>query len=459
MPTAISSELFDAHVLHLRRELEAALEAWEPKGGGASGVVFDAGPAGVYFRDDQAPPFRACPHFSRWVPDPAPGDLVCVRAGRPVRWLRVVERGYWHEVRASPDPALAGSYTIEETGTREDALRAIGDAGDLAYVGPDPAAAERLGIPPGARDPASLVARLDWARAYKTPYEIACIRAAAEIAGRGHRAARAGAADRRSEYAVHLAYLEAAELLETETPYPNIIAWDDRASILHYQTRRSARPERGNVFLIDAGASVLGYHCDITRTYAFEASAAFAELLRGMHTLQHTLVDACAPGQSFVELHARALRGVAELLHEVGVLRRSPDEAFERGWVDTFLPHGLGHHLGLQVHDVGGWQASPEGERREPPARWPYLRNTRELAPGHVVTIEPGVYFVRSLLEPLEQVAADAFDWRRIRELEPCGGIRIEDDVWIDAAGPRNLSRDAVQGAAPPETGPGSSRV
>ena len=85
----------------------------------------------------------------------------------------------------------------------------------------------------------------------------------------------------------------------------------------------------------------------------------------------------------------------------VGVLRVDPSEAILEGLILPFLPHGVGHHLGLQVHDVGGFQITREGQVRRPPDAHPYLRTTRELEVGHVVTVEPGLYFIPLLLDPL----------------------------------------------------------
>ena len=113
------------------------------------------------------------------------------------------------------------------------------------------------------------------------------------------------------------------------------------------------------------------------------------------------------------------------------------------------MPHGVGHHIGLQVHDVGGQQAGPKGGKVPPDQEIPYLRTTRVLEPGHVVTIEPGLYFIPILLDPLR--AGDegqAVDWELVDRLIPCGGIRIEDNVVCTADGPRDLSRGHLPGPA-----------
>jgi Xaa-Pro dipeptidase len=167
-----------------------------------------------------------------------------------------------------------------------------------------------------------------------------------------------------------------------------------------------------------------------------------------METLQRRLADAVAPSVPFVALHADAVRGVAEILCDLQVLRCDIEEACARGLARAFLPHGLGHHLGLQVHDVGGRQVSPAGDQREPPASHPHLRTTRALAPGHVVTIEPGLYFIPMLLDAVRAGSdAQAVDWPLVEALAPCGGIRIEDDVLVTDTGCENLTRPAWEAA------------
>jgi Xaa-Pro dipeptidase len=135
------------------------------------------------------------------------------------------------------------------------------------------------------------------------------------------------------------------------------------------------------------------------------------------------------------------------LLCEHGVLTGSPEAALAQRLTSVFLPHGLGHHLGLQVHDVGGRQVDPAGRTQDPPPDHPYLRTTRTLEEGHVVTIEPGLYFIPLLLDPVRQDERGAnVDWDVVEELLPCGGIRIEDDVLVTRAGCEDLTRPFVPG-------------
>jgi Xaa-Pro dipeptidase len=135
---------------------------------------------------------------------------------------------------------------------------------------------------------------------------------------------------------------------------------------------------------------------------------------------------------------------LADVLVEQGLVRCSADAAFDRRITDVFFPHGLGHLIGLQTHDVAGHMVSPEGGSRPPPERYPALRLTRTIEAGHVFTVEPGLYFIPMLLRQLRRSthAADV-DWARVERLLPCGGIRIEDNVHVTRDGVENLTRDA----------------
>lgn len=136
---------------------------------------------------------------------------------------------------------------------------------------------------------------------------------------------------------------------------------------------------------------------------------------------------------------------MAEVLKEQGIIRCSSQDGYSEGITRTFLPHGLGHLLGLQVHDAGGHLAAPGGPELRPPRDHPYLRLTRTLEPGFIVTIEPGLYFIPSLLDRLKSGRSRKLvDWGRVDELLPFGGIRVEDNVLVTDGESRNLSRRAL---------------
>lgn len=438
--------VYAEHVAAVTEAAEKALAHSAERGRPFSGIVFHAGEQVYYHADDHHVLFKPTPHFAWWAPVEGPDHLLLFRPGKPVRLIRVVPEDYWYEVPSEtkhPYPKVLETVTVASV---EAAVKEAGNCAGMAYVGPSAKTAEALGIPAGAVEPATLLAPLDWERGYKTPYEVLCIRAAAEIAARGHAAVKKGMKKGLSERDLHARYLEASGLLDTELPYGNIIAWDAASATLHYQSKRVKEPKPGHVLLIDAGGTFWGYASDITRTYtAKDAHPAFREIVKRMDRLQRDLVSQVAPGKPFVDLHAAAHRGVAAILCDVGILKIAPEDAYDLGITRAFLPHGLGHHLGLQVHDVGGHMADATGARREPPPEHPFLRTTRVLETGHVVTIEPGLYFIPMLLKPWrEGEHAKAFAWKLVDAMTKLGGVRIEDDVLVTGSGFENLTRDLV---------------
>jgi Xaa-Pro dipeptidase len=310
----------------------------------------------------------------------------------------------------------------------------------VAFIGPSDCFPD---AEPQSVNPAELLASLHFDRAVKTGYELECMRRASALGVRGHAAALAAFRRGASEYEAHMAYLAAGAQREEEMPYNNIVAYNEHAAVLHYQHLDRRPPSSLRSFLIDAGAQFRGYASDITRTYA-AAPGLFADLLEGTEAAQRRLCQEVAAGRDFREIHLSAHRILGDMLQQIGLTKLPGQSALELGVTSVFFPHGIGHLLGLQVHDVGGIMGDLRGHERKRPEGHPYLRLTRMLEPGVVVTIEPGIYFIDSLL-----CAAHAderrghIDWSVVHALRPYGGIRIEDNVATTAAAPENLTRDA----------------
>jgi Xaa-Pro dipeptidase len=164
-----------------------------------------------------------------------------------------------------------------------------------------------------------------------------------------------------------------------------------------------------------------------------------------MDALEQDLCGAATPGRPYLEVHLEAHRGIGKILCDQGLLKVGVEEALDKGLTRPFFPHGIGHHLGIQVHDVAGKQADPAGTPAPPPEEHPYLRNTRTIEAGQVFTIEPGLYFIPMLLRPFRGGPhSGAFDWDTIDTLTPLGGIRVEDNVVVTESGPRNLTREQL---------------
>jgi Xaa-Pro dipeptidase len=229
---------------------------------------------------------------------------------------------------------------------------------------------------------------------------------------------------------------------EAQLPYTTIVALDEKGATLHYESKRNVRG--GRVLLLDAGAQARRYACDITRTTpAPGCDPRFVELALRVDALEQELAAAAVPGRPYLEVHLQAHQGVARILSDLRLVRVAADAALAKGYTHPFFPHGIGHHLGIQVHDVAGRQKDPAGTPAPPPPEHPYLRNTRTIEPGHVFTIEPGIYFIPMLLRPFRAGPdAAAFDWDAIDALTPLGGVRVEDNVVVTPSGPRNLTRE-----------------
>lgn len=436
-----NAKLFLDHLRVRQSKAEAALAAT-----GFDSLVIQSGKPFTYFADDMDAPFRTTPHFAHWCPLDGPSHLLHVRAGKKPLLAAVKPEDYWYEQAPIGTPFWADGFELHVVPDEAAAWKLVHPShrpGRAAYLGDDAAAAQAHGIAPGCVQPAALTARLDWDRATKTAYEVACLETAEVDAARGHKAARSAFVEGASELEIHQAYVAAVGCVDKDLPYETIVCLDEKSAILHYTGKR-ASAKRGKVLLIDAGAKTNGYGSDVTRTWTTEkADATFRELVLGVDRLQQELCALVQPKKPYLELHLAAHAKIADLLNAIGVLeKKRGHEAVAAGLTRPFFPHGLGHFLGIQVHDVGGRQRAPEGGVLAPPAEHPYLRTTRTIEVDQVFTIEPGVYFIEMLLRPLRAgPAKDEIAWDVVDRLTPFGGVRVEDNVLVTADGHRNLTR------------------
>ena len=434
---------FAAHIEAVCARTARALEAC-----GYSGLLVFAGDLLPVFQDDRTYPYEANAPFKVWVPlADAPGSFVWFEPGRQPRL--VIERpdDYWYKPVDLPHGYWVRHFDIH-TATDRAAARALlpADLSRAAYVGDDFAGLGHWGV--GAINPRPLTGRLDYLRAAKTPYELACLREANRLGALGHRAAAAAFTSGGSEFEIELAFMKACGLREQELPYNPIIAFNSSGAVLHYQVLEKQPPGERLSLLIDAGAEFGGYASDITRTHAREAGE-FAALIARMDRMQQALCDGVRAGVDWRDVHLRSHQLTAEVLREADLIRCSAEEAVANGVTRVFLPHGIGHLLGLEVHDVGGFMRSAEGGEIPKPDGHSYLRLTRVLEPGFVVTMEPGIYFIPQLLSAARADARGRqINWPRVDALAPYGGIRIEDDLAVTASGHENLTRDAFRQCA-----------
>lgn len=431
--------LYENHVLLQRTRTDAALAA-----SGFDALAIYAGRAPMQFLDDQPYPFKTNPHFKLWAPLlDAADSWIIYRPAQPPKLVFLQPVDYWHQALALPDEPWTTHFHITVINEAAQARLHIANVQRCAFIGDWQDAFVDWNF--AARNPQDLLDRLHYSRAVKTAYEVECMRRASLMAAHGHAAAenafRAGA----SEYDIHLGYLRAMRQTENELPYPSIVALNRHAAVLHYQHQERTAPAVMQSFLIDAGAQFAGYVSDITRTYSFSDDD-FAALVKGMHGLQQALCAQVRTGVDYADIHLEAHRRIAELLRATGIIKVSADDAVATGLSGVFFPHGLGHLLGLQVHDVAGFTVNIDGTLKARPAGHPNLRLTRTLEPGFVVTIEPGLYFIDTLLDGARSSSqATAIDWRTVDAFRPYGGIRIEDNVACTDDEPENLTRAAFK--------------
>lgn len=443
-----TTALYRDHLATMDGMLGDALERAGKAGLALDGVLFHAGRESYYHADDQPHPFWVNPHFRRWTPLYGAEHAVLARPGKKPLVIRVQPKDYWYDTSPAPTSYWGEAVDLAEVEKFADLTTATGPLGRVAYVGNSKAAAAEVGIPEERVEPAALMAPLDWHRAVKTPWEVALLEKAAERGASGHLAGKRAWEAGASEREVFFAFLAAADQMLEELAFPSIVALDGKAAILHYQHKRGRGETPGKLLLLDAGANFCGYASDLTRTWlAAGEHAVMRALIEGLDAFERRLCEMVRPGLPYPEIHFAAHRFTAELLCELGILTATPEEALALRLTSSFFPHGVGHQLGIQVHDVGGRQATPEGGTNPPPEGHPYLRNTRTLEPGHYVTIEPGIYFIPMLLEPLKAKPEGAkVNWQLVEELSPYGGARIEDNVLCTTTGGRDLSRPLLPG-------------
>lgn len=293
----------------------------------------------------------------------------------------------------------------------------------------------------GAGGDPSLVAAIAETRIHKDDAELDALRQAAVYSVRGYEwvfeQVRAGMAEREVQIGMEAEFFRAGA---PRTAYDSIVAGGPNGAVLHFMPT-SRVINAGELLLIDAGAACEGYASDVTRTMVVGAEPTDVqrflwELIRRTHEVA---IDRCRPGTEWREVHLGAARTIGSGLIELGLLRGNVDELISTGAVAVFFPHGLGHLIGITVHDAGGY---PSGRERSSHPQFRYLRTDRPLEAGMITSVEPGVYFIDALLgDPtVRSLHADTINWTMADSMRDFGGIRIEDDIHITDGDPENLT-------------------
>jgi Xaa-Pro dipeptidase len=431
------ASLYGAHIRQLQQVTKSALTREN-----LEGLVIHSGQEIKIFLDDNTYPFKVNPHFKYWLPlINIPNSWLVVNGEDKPTLIYYQPVDFWHNVNLLDESYWGDFFNIKLLTKASDVDKLLPyDKKGFAYIGSHIEVAKALGFEAINSEP--LLNYFHFHRAYKSKYEHECLRQSNRLAVAAHKAARDAFYQGDNEYDIQQAYLKSIGYGTNDTPYSNIIALNEHCSILHYTDLNKVSPPVHRSFLIDAGANFNGYSADITRTYSYKNDK-FSELIARMDKLMLNAIDGLKPGVSYVDLHIATYYAIGQVLYDFNFIKVTADTAVESGIISTFFPHGLGHHLGLQVHDVGGFMADARGTHLSAPAQHPFLRTSRVVEANQVFTIEPGLYFIDSLLADLKASSySDQVNWDNIDSMRGFGGIRIEDNIIVHQSHNENITRD-----------------
>jgi len=259
-------------------------------------------------------------------------------------------------------------------------------------------------------DPASIIHEM---RVLKSPEELEIMQTAADIAAEAHVEAMKAARPGMQEYQLEALIEQVFRKRGAAGPaYTSIVGAGPNATVLHY-INNDAELRDGDLLLIDAGAEYKGYASDITRT--FPINGRYTKAQREIYDLvlkaQMECVEMVRPGVTHEQLKRHSIEVLTEGMVELGLLKGDPEELIKESKHEQFYMHGLGHMIGIDVHDVG---------------RYYFGQDSRPLEPGVVMTVEPGLYISPNTKDVPSQYLGI--------------GVRIEDDVLCTNNGPRILT-------------------
>lgn len=391
-------------------------------------------------------PFRASSHFLYFVGAALPGASLLLAGGEATLFVPppAPDDALWHGPTPSFD-ALGAELGLAVRPTTELALppsTATLPAPDLATR---LAQAERLGRPLGGPLDDALADAVIRLRLRHDEAAIAELRAAADATVAAHRAGMAATAPGVPEAAVRAAMEQVLIARNMTTAYGSIVSV--RGEVLH-NPHHDGVAQAGDLLLADVGAETPGgWAGDVTRTWP--VSGRFSSTQRAIYEVvleaQRAAIALCRPGVRYRDVHLRACEVLAAGLVDLGILRGDPAELVADGVHALLFPHGVGHLLGLDVHDMedlGDRAGYAPGRTRSTQFGLCYLRLDRDLEAGMAVTIEPGFYRVPAILADPARTSAyrDRVDWERLGAFADVRGIRIEDDVLVTDGEPEVLT-------------------
>lgn len=274
---------------------------------------------------------------------------------------------------------------------------------------------------------------------------LAELREAADATVTAHRVGMAATPSARAEASIRAAMESVLMAQDRTTAYSSIVTV--HGEVLH-NNQYHHPVQAGDLLLADVGAEIsTGWAADVTRTWPI--SGRFSATQRDLYNVVLAAHDACIaqvkPGVEYREIHLTAAKAIAAGLIELGILKGNAEDLVAMDAHALFFPHGVGHLLGLDVHDMedlGDLAGYEAGRSRSDRFGLCYLRLDRPLRPGMLVTIEPGFYQVPAILNDPERRSRyqDVVNWDRLAQFSDVRGIRIEDDVLVTETGSEVLT-------------------
>ncbi|HMS53890.1 MAG TPA: M24 family metallopeptidase [Fimbriimonadaceae bacterium] len=376
---------------------------------------------------DQCYPFAPHPHY-RWLTNQKrPGSVL---AFDPTSgWQHFVEPVTEHERVWDGDPpepvglpvAELEQWKVARAGRPVVNLGSSDETGDLAEP---------------------LTTALDHERRKKDDWEVALMRRTASATAAGYalmpEVIRPGVTERQIQIELEAGFARAGA---DGTGYASIVGTGTNSRVFHFTPGgKAVAPE--DLILIDAGAMIDDYVIDVTRTYTATGKweGRHADVRAIVRAAQEAVFALCKPGVRWSECHRAAAMVIAQGLADLGLSKVSAQDLCESGAVALFLPHGVGHAVGLGVRDSGG--AMPGAPKEPSKVCGVNIRVDLPLEPGFVMTIEPGLYIIPALLDKEETRSkfADVFYWDRLESWKTFGGLRLEDNLLITDSEPENLT-------------------
>ena len=412
----------------------------------AGGQISRNFPANVF-------PYRASSHFLYLVGQSMPDGWLLIRDGESVLYLPEESRSdaLWH------GEGLSTAVIADQIGCavkRTNNLTAVVPVDALSLPAMDSDTCWRqshlLGrnFKPGTIEPEdeSLAHAMVELRMIHDSLAIEGLKAAADATVAAHEAARRVIEPGMFEYQVWAAMQHELTQRGMGAAYGPIVT--THGEVLH-SDQHKARLEDGDLILIDVGAETAdGWAGDVTRTWPVNGQRTSTQ--QAIHDVVVNAMEAavkiCVPGTRYRDVHLAASRGITEGLVDLDILRGDPEELVSDGVHALFFPHGIGHLIGLDVHDMedlGDRAGYPAERSRSRQFGLNHLRLDRDLEPGMAVTIEPGFYQVPALLEDESRLAiiGDRLNRSELAHYSDVRGIRVEDDILITPTGNEVLTR------------------